>query len=179
MPTPPFRAIICVNGLLPVMKPGAKTRMVVRQWPMSRATRNVKGLGWSMITDFKRDEAAEAEFPDVHDTLMHDMAGVFKLLADRTRLRILVHLARHGEAHVRSLCELVEQSQPAVSHHLALLREAGLLVCRRDGKHNFYRIVSNRFQLLFDGLFDEVPEPQRRIRFENYVLSYEPTASLL
>jgi len=132
-----------------------------------------------MITDLNRDEAGGADFPDVHDTLMQDMAGVFKLLADRTRLRILVHLARYGEAHVRALCELVDQSQPAVSHHLALLRGAGLLVCRRDGKHNFYRVVSHRFQMLIDGLFDEVPEPRRKIRFENYVLSYEPTATLV
>lgn len=131
-----------------------------------------------MISDLKRQEAGGVNFPDVQDTLMQDMAGVFKLLADRTRLRILVHLARHGEAHVRSLCELVEQSQPAVSHHLAVMRDAGLLVCRRDGKHNYYRVVSGRFQLLIDQLFDEMPEPQREIRFENYVLSYAPTASM-
>ncbi len=131
-----------------------------------------------MITDLKRDEVTGANFPDVQDTLMQDMAGVFKLLADRTRLRILVHLARNGEAHVRSLCDLVEQSQPAVSHHLAVMRDAGLLVCRRDGKHNYYRVVSGRFQLLIDQLFDEMPEPQREIRFENYVLSYAPAASM-
>jgi len=132
-----------------------------------------------MITDLNRDVVDEVDFPDVQDTLMQDMAGVFKLLADRTRLRILVHLARNGEAHVRSLCELVDQSQPAVSHHLALMRAAGLLVCRREGKHNFYRVVSHRFQLLIDGLFNEVPETKRKIRFENYVLSYDPTVSLV
>jgi len=131
-----------------------------------------------MITDLKREDAGEVDFPDVRDTLMQDMAVVFKLLADRTRLRILVHLARCGEAHVRSLCELVDQSQPAVSHHLAVMRDAGLLVCRRDGKHNFYRVVSGRFQLIIDQFFNEVPEPQRKIRFENYVLSYEPTADV-
>jgi DNA-binding transcriptional ArsR family regulator len=72
----------------------------------------------------------------------------FKLLADETRLRILVFLAERQELNVRALCDLLQLSQPAVSHHLALLRSDGLIECRRDGKHNFYRILPDRFREL-------------------------------
>ena len=72
----------------------------------------------------------------------------FKLLADKTRLRILMFLAERNELNVRALCDLLELSQPAVSHHLALLRGDGLIECRRDGKHNYYRILPDRFREL-------------------------------
>jgi len=82
------------------------------------------------------------------DDVAKDLVRLFKLLSDATRLRIIYFLLQQQEFHVRALCELLGQSQPAVSHHLSLLRAAGLIESRRQGKHNFYR-------LLPDGL-DEV-----------------------
>lgn len=76
------------------------------------------------------------------DLTVPELLRVFKLLADETRLLILVRLIQAGEQHVRSLCEHLQQGQPAVSHHLALLRQAGLIACRRSGKHNYYRLSS-------------------------------------
>lgn len=76
------------------------------------------------------------------DLTVPELLRIFKLLADETRLRILVRLMQSGEQHVRSLCDYLDQGQPAVSHHLALLRQAGLIACRRSGKHNFYRLCS-------------------------------------
>jgi ArsR family transcriptional regulator len=110
------------------------------------------------------------------DTTVRDLARVFKLLADETRLRILLYLARRKELHVRALCDILGQSQPAVSHHLALLRMAELIEPRREGKHNFYRLMPHRFQLLLDTLFAAVPKEQRSVRFQEYVLSYSPEA---
>ena len=78
----------------------------------------------------------------------------FKLLADETRLKILIFLLERGELNVRALCDLLRLSQPAVSHHLALLRVDGLIDCRRDGKHNFYRVLPRAVQRVDgDGLF--------------------------
>ena len=71
------------------------------------------------------------------DQVTTSLVELFKLLADETRLRILFLLQQRNELNVRSLCRLLSQSQPAVSHHLALLRAAGLIKMRRDGKHNF------------------------------------------
>jgi ArsR family transcriptional regulator len=113
--------------------------------------------------------------PDVSDSSIKDLVQVFKLLSDETRLRILFYLSRQDELHVRALCELLEQSQPAVSHHLALLRVAGLIEPRREGKHNFYRLVRGRIEKVLEMLFAVMANGNHQIRFEDYVLTYEPT----
>ena len=61
-------------------------------------------------------------------------------------------LLRAGEANVQTLCRHLGQTQPAVSHHLALLKEAGMLQMRRSGKHNFYRVDGSPHDLLSDTL---------------------------
>jgi ArsR family transcriptional regulator len=69
------------------------------------------------------------------------LAETVQLLADETRLKILAHLS-HGELCVGSLCERLGMSQPAVSHHLALLRVSQTIEARRDGKNNFYSLAA-------------------------------------
>jgi DNA-binding transcriptional ArsR family regulator len=71
------------------------------------------------------------------------MAELFKLLNDATRMQIIRLLSINGEMHVNALCEAVGQTQPAISHHLALLRIGGITEPRRDGKHNYYSLVKN------------------------------------
>jgi DNA-binding transcriptional ArsR family regulator len=66
-------------------------------------------------------------------------ATLLKQASDPTRLQILRMLAR-GERHVGALCEEFRMSQPAVGHHLALLRHGGLIAPRRQGKNNFYAL---------------------------------------
>lgn len=101
-----------------------------------------------------------------------ELVQLFKLMSDETRLRILYFLMQREELNVRTLCDLLEQSQPAVSHHLALLRVAGIIECRRDGKHNFYHLVPKRFQHFLDMLFVVEEGQPRRIRIENALLTY-------
>ena len=63
---------------------------------------------------------------------------LFKILADETRLGIVLLLSELGELCVCDLCTALDQSQPKISRHLALLRESGLLLDRKQGKwvHN-------------------------------------------
>jgi DNA-binding transcriptional ArsR family regulator len=68
---------------------------------------------------------------------LESLAGLFKLLSDGTRLRILQLLAR-GERNVSSLCQELKLPQPTVSHHLGLLRMRNIIVNRRNGKQVFY-----------------------------------------
>lgn len=103
-----------------------------------------------------------------------ELVQFFKLFSDETRLRILHFLMQQEELNVRALCELLGQSQPAVSHHLALLRVAGLIESRRDGKHNYYGIVTQRFQQLMKLMFSAGPHQEGRICFESFFLSYTP-----
>jgi ArsR family transcriptional regulator len=127
-----------------------------------------------MISTNAYPEPNVADLPEVPERVVHDLTQVFKLLADETRMRILFYLSRAGELHVRALCDLLDQSQPAVSHHLALMRAADLLELRREGKHNYYRIVPQRFEQALDLLFSTMPSDDRRIRFDEHVLSYAP-----
>jgi DNA-binding transcriptional ArsR family regulator len=65
---------------------------------------------------------------------------LLKHVSDPTRLQVILLLAE-GEQHVGALCEHLSQSQPAVSHHLALLRHGGIIAPRRQGKNNFYSLT--------------------------------------
>ena len=59
---------------------------------------------------------------------------LFKNLADETRLGIVLLLKARGELCVCDLCTALAQSQPKISRHLAMLRESGLLLDRKQGK---------------------------------------------
>ena len=65
---------------------------------------------------------------------------LLKHVSDPTRLQVIMILSE-GERHVGALCEQLSQSQPAVSHHLALLRHGGIIAPRRQGKNNFYSLT--------------------------------------
>src|SRR5438552_15638967 len=69
------------------------------------------------------------------------VAELLKQVSDPTRLQVLM-LLNEKERNVSELCsDLGTQSQPAVSHHLALLRHGRLIEPRRSGKHNFYGLT--------------------------------------
>ncbi len=65
---------------------------------------------------------------------------LLKHVSDPTRLQVILILSE-GERHVGALCAQLSQSQPAVSHHLALLRHGGIIAPRRQGKNNFYSLT--------------------------------------
>jgi DNA-binding transcriptional ArsR family regulator len=67
-------------------------------------------------------------------------AILLKQVSDPTRLQVILMLSE-GERHVGALCDDLNQSQPAVSHHLALLRHGGIIAPRRQGKNNFYGLT--------------------------------------
>ncbi len=72
-----------------------------------------------------------------------ELARMFRALGDPVRLRLLSLVASHGsgEACVCDLNAAFDLSQPTISHHLRVLREAGLLDCERRGTWVYYRAV--------------------------------------
>jgi ArsR family transcriptional regulator len=72
-----------------------------------------------------------------------DLARVFKALSDPVRLRLLSLIASHagGEACVCDLTGTFDVSQPTISHHLRVLREAGLVDCERRGTWVYYWVL--------------------------------------
>ncbi|MFF1443584.1 ArsR/SmtB family transcription factor [Streptomyces sp. NPDC058295] len=73
-----------------------------------------------------------------------DLAQVFKALGDPVRLRLMSMIASRGESGEVCVCELTPAfnlSQPTISHHLKLLRQAGLIDCERRGTWVYYWVL--------------------------------------
>ncbi len=89
---------------------------------------------------------------------MDNLEVILKALADKKRLKILKLLSKQEMA----VCEIINEldlSQPAVSHHLKLLKNAGLVRDIREGKWIYYTINANNFSNYYDklsGFMDEV-----------------------
>jgi DNA-binding transcriptional ArsR family regulator len=81
----------------------------------------------------------------------------FAVLAEPTRLRILDQL-RTSDRSVGELVEALAVSQPTMSKHLKVLREAGFVSSRTAAQQRIYRIEAQRLQVL-----DEWLEPYRRL----------------
>src|ERR671939_1666766 len=77
-----------------------------------------------------------------------ELAARFKALADPTRVAIVNRLAAAPEVCVCDLTASFELSQPTVSHHLRILREAGLVEATRRGTWAYYRLVSEAVDAL-------------------------------
>jgi ArsR family transcriptional regulator len=124
------------------------------------------------------DKGRKVASTGLPDQLEQDLVQTFKLLSDETRLRVLMYLMREGELHVTALCERLDQSQPAVSHHLALLRVAGLIEARRDGKHNFYSVRREHFHRIMGELFSNMTaETGESLRFSDFVLRQDESST--
>ena len=74
---------------------------------------------------------------------------IFQALADPSRRAIFVSLTS-GEAAVKDLTARFDISQPAVSQHLATLKEAGLVNARREGRLVYYRVQPGGMKPLID-----------------------------
>jgi ArsR family transcriptional regulator, arsenate/arsenite/antimonite-responsive transcriptional repressor len=79
-----------------------------------------------------------------------ETAATFKALSDPVRMRLLSSVASHagGEACVCDISAGVEVSQPTVSHHLKVLRDAGLLTSQRRASWVYYAVVPEALDAL-------------------------------
>lgn len=82
-----------------------------------------------------------------------DNADLFALISDSTRLKIL-WLLYHSEECVINIAAAVEMSSPAVSHHLRILKQAGLITGRKDGKEVYYTKANSEKAKLVHAIID-------------------------
>ena len=80
------------------------------------------------------------------------LAARFKALADPTRVAIVNRLSQADEVCVCDLTATFDLSQPTISHHLRILREAGLVESSRRGTWAYYRLVPEAVNALRDTL---------------------------
>ena len=80
---------------------------------------------------------------------LEDQARIFKAIGNPARLEILSAIANHNnDVCACDFEELVDLSQPTVSHHIKILMKAGLVEKRKDGTWNYYRVRPDTIQLL-------------------------------
>ncbi len=79
-----------------------------------------------------------------------ELAELFRLLGDPTRVRILFALLEAGELCVRDLAAVVDTSDTKVSQALRLLRGAGVVRNRRDGRNMYYRLDDAHVRMVLD-----------------------------
>jgi ArsR family transcriptional regulator len=81
-------------------------------------------------------------FPDVRPAAAERIAAVAKALGDPVRLQLVDVLRKHaGKVCVCELVPLFDLSQPTVSHHLKVLRDAGIVASERQGLWAYYYVI--------------------------------------
>jgi ArsR family transcriptional regulator len=88
--------------------------------------------------------------PPLARDAVEDLAATFKALADPTRVAIVNRLTKVDSVCVCDLTAAFELSQPTISHHLRILRDAGLVQVERQGTWAYYTLVADAI----DGLRD-------------------------
>ena len=93
-----------------------------------------------------------------HDVeTLYELAELFKIFGDSTRIRILDTLAKK-ELCVQEIADELEMTQSAISHQLRILKQADLVRCRRDGKAIFYSLVDGHVQTIMEQGIEHVCE---------------------
>ena len=88
------------------------------------------------------------DVPAMDPDAAEDLAAVFKALADPTRVGIVSRLASGEACCVCDLTSAFDVSQPTVSHHLRILRDAGLVDSERHGTYAYYRLRPSAIEKL-------------------------------
>lgn len=95
-------------------------------------------------------DKARRDMPD--EELLYDLAELFKVFGDSTRIRILYALFE-AELCVCDIAELLNMTQSAISHQLRSLKQAKLVRSRRDGKTVYYSLADDHvFTILGQGM---------------------------
>ncbi len=91
------------------------------------------------------------------ETQLYDLAELFKIFGDTTRIKILYVLFQ-SEMCVCDIAQLLNMGQSAISHQLRVLKQAKLVKARRDGKTMFYSLADSHVRTIIDQGFEHIEE---------------------
>lgn len=94
------------------------------------------------------------------------MSNVFEALASAPRRKILAYLA-HAELSAGDIAARFAMSKPAVSQHLSILQNAGLIASEKRGQYVFYRLVPDHLANTLNGFVQEVCPVLRPLKIES------------
>jgi len=104
------------------------------------------------------------------------MQKVFEALASTPRRKILAYLA-HAELSAGEIASRFNISKPAVSQHLAVLENAGLVASEKRGQYVYYRLVPDNLANTLNGYVQEVCPVSRPLKAESAKIAKDRTAS--
>lgn len=107
---------------------------------------------------------ARRQFSQEYITAASHLLGV---LSHETRLNLVLALAQ-GPATVSELCDHLALVQSNASHHLAILRNTGLVTDERDGQFVVYRLNLSAWRTLGDGFFDQLLEGSDAVTLQHF-----------
>ena len=124
-------------------KPMAKPKMMAKSKPAAKNESGLPELGCCGVleSDLSEDQARE-------------LAESFAALGDPVRVQLLslIHADSSGEACICDLVEPTGKSQPTISHHMKILREAGFVTSEKRGTWVWYRLVPDKLEQLSQAL---------------------------
>jgi ArsR family transcriptional regulator, lead/cadmium/zinc/bismuth-responsive transcriptional repressor len=91
------------------------------------------------------------------EEILYDLAELFKVFGDSTRIRILWALDE-AELCVCDIAVLLNMTQSAISHQLRVLKQANLVRNRKDGKIVFYSLIDEHVKQIFNQGLDHIRE---------------------
>lgn len=94
---------------------------------------------------------------------MEQLGKIFKAMADATRRGIL-ELLREGDRSAGEIADRFSLGKPAISHHLSVLKDAGLATERRDGQHVIYSLREDSILETIDGFLSKLCSDKREKR---------------
>jgi len=105
----------------------------------------------NLCPEHENHKPADSPHPSALATTsqLFELAELFKMFSDSTRIRIFCALFRQ-ELCVAGIAEHLDMGQSAISHQLRLLRTAGLVKTRREGKSIFYSLDDVHVELIFE-----------------------------
>ena len=97
--------------------------------------------------DTATPEELRLRLDNASENELSDLAELFKVFGDSTRIKILYDLFR-GEKNVSEICADLEMNQSAISHQLKLLKSAKLVASRRAGKQMIYSLADEHIKTI-------------------------------
>jgi len=92
---------------------------------------------------------------------MPNLGKVFQAMSDPTRRRIL-EMLRSSELSAGAIADAFQMTKPAISHHLSVLKEAGLAVERREGQRIIYALEPGSIVAVWDGFLAKLCSAKSR-----------------
>lgn len=118
----------------------------------------------------ERDEVERCDYIHAHqdvvnavndvmpeDEVLYDLAELFKVFGDSTRIKIL-YVLLEAEMCVCDLAQLLNMTQPAISHQLRVLKQSQLVKYRREGKTVFYSLADGHVRTILSQGMEHIAE---------------------